>query len=155
MIAAMRTHRLLPVLLSLSLLLSAAGPLLQIDCSRSDHNSHTPADHHSTGMHSQTSTHGQDLPCKPSGDSTPADPVPCSKHAAPCCAFQAVPAAKMATVLFESSRISSGELILSSLPDAFSELGSRASLFRPLSALRCSACLPSSDRQAIHSTFLI
>ena len=155
MIAAMRTLRLLPVVLSLSLLLSAVGPLLRTDCSRSDLNSHTPADHNSTGMHSHTSTHGEDRPCEPNGDSTPAEPVPCPQHAVACCAFKAVPAAKMATVLFESSRIPSGEQILFHLPDALSDVGSRASLFRPLSALRCSACLPSSDRQAIHSTFLI
>ena len=155
MIAAMRTHRLLPVVLCLSLLLSAVGPLLQTDCSRSDHNSHTPADHHSAGMHSHTSTHGQDLPCSPNHDSTPAEPVPCPQHTVACCAFQAVPAVKTVTVLFESSRTPSGEQILSRLPDPLSEVGSRASRFRPVSALRCSACLPSSDRQAIHSTFLI
>ena len=155
MIAAMRTHRLLPVVLSLSLLLSAVAPLLRADCSRGDHDSHPPVDHHSTGMHSHTSTHGQELPCPPNHDSTPAEPVPCPQHTVACCAFQAVPAAKMATVLFESSRSSSGEQILSRLPDTLSEVGSRASLFRPISALRCSVCLPSSDRQAIHSTFLI
>lgn len=155
MIATMRTHRLLPVVLSLSLLLSAVGPLLRASCSLGDHNSHTPADHHSSGMHSHTSTHGLDLPCAPNRDSTPAEPVPCSQHAAPCCAFQAVPIAKMTTALFESSRTSSGELILSRLPDTLSEVGSRASLFRPISVLRCSACSLSSDRQAILSTFLI
>lgn len=154
-ITAMRTLRLLPVVLSLSLLLSAVGPLLRTDCSRSDLNSHTPADHNSTGMHSHTSTHGEDRPCEPNGDSAPAEPVPCPQHAAACCAFQAVPSAKMATVLFESPRSSSGEQILSRLPDTLSEVDSRASLFRPLSARRFSACLPSSDRQAIHSTFLI
>ena len=155
MIAAMRTHRLMPVVLCLSLLLSAMGPSLQADCSRGDHNSHTPADHHSTGMHSQVSTHGQDLPCPPDHDSTPAEPVPCPQHTVACCAFKAVPAAKIATVLFGSSRSSSGEQILSRLPDTSSEAAPKASLFRPISALRCSACLPSSDRQAIHSTFLI
>ena len=153
--SAMRTHRLLPVVLSLSLLLSAMGSLLQADCSRGDHNSHMPADHHSTGMHSQASAHGQDLPCPPDHDSTPAEPVPCPQHTVACCVFQAVPATKMAIILFESSRSSSGEQILSRLPDTLSEVGSRPSLFRPISALRCSACLPSSDRQAIHSTFLI
>ena len=151
----MRSHRLLPVVLSLSLLLSAVGPLLWTNCSQGDHNSHTPADHHSAGMHSHSSTHEQDLPCPPDHDSTPAEPVPCPQHAVACCSFQAVPVAKMATVLFESSRISSGELILSHLSDTLSEVNSRASLFRPISAQRCSVCLPSSDRQAIHSTFLI
>lgn len=155
LIAAMRTHRFLPIVLGLSLLLSAVGPLLRTNCSRGDLNSHPPADHHSTGMHSHTSTHGQDLPCPPDHDSTPAEPVPCPQHTLACCAFQAVPAAKMATVLFESSRTPSGEQILSRVSDALSEVGSRVSLFRPVSARRCSACLPSSDRQAIHSTFLI
>ncbi len=155
MIAAMRTHPLFPVLLSLSLLLSAVGPLLWTNCSQGDLNSPPHANHHSAGMHSHTSTHGQDLPCPPDHNSTPAEPAPCPQHAVACCAFQAVTVAKMATVLFESSRTPSGEQILSSLPDPLSEVGSRASLFRQVSALRCSACLPSSDRQAIHSTFLI
>ena len=151
----MRNHRLLPVVLSLSLLLSAVGPLLQIDCSRSDHNSHTSTDHHSAGTHSHTSNHGQDLPCVPDSDSIPAEPVPCSQHAAPCCVFKAVPTAKMATVLFESSRISSSELILPRLPNTLSEVDYRANLFWPIFAPQRSAYPLSSDRQAILSTFLI
>ncbi len=155
MITAMRTHRLFPVVLSLSLLLSAVGPLLQIDCSRGDQHSQTPTDHHSAGTHSHTSTHGQDLPCVPEHDPTPTESVPCSQHSAPCCAFQAVPTTKLATVLFESSRISSGELILSRLPNTLSDVDSRASLFRPIFAPQCSACPLPSDRQAVLSTFLI
>ena len=154
-ISAMRTQRLLSVVCSLSLLLSAAGPLLQTNCSRDDLNSHAPVDHHSAKKHSHTSTHGKDLPCVPDSDSIPAEPVPCPQHAAPCCAFQAVPTAKTATVLFESSRISSSELILSRLPNTLSEVDYRASLFGPIFAPQRSACPLSSDRQAILSTFLI
>lgn len=155
MIAAMRTQRLMPVVFSLSLLLSAVGPLLQTNCSRGDHNSHAPVDHHSAEKHSHTSTHGQDLPCVPDSDSIPTKPVPCPQHAAPCCVFQAVPTTKLATVLFESSRISSGELMLSRLPNTLSDVDSRANLFRPIFAPQCSACPLPSDRQAILSTFLI
>lgn len=155
MIATMRTQRLLSVVCSLSLLLSAAGPLLQTNCSRGDHNSHAPVDHHSAEKHSHTSTHGQDLPCVPDRDSMPTEPVPCPQHAAPCCVFKAVPTAKMATVLSESSRISSSELILSRLPNTLSKVDYRARLLRPVLAPQRSACPLSSDRQAVLSTFLI
>ena len=155
MIVAMRTYRLLPVALSLSLLLSATGSLLQADCSRGDQNSHTPMGHHSAGMHSHISTHEQNLPCVPERDSTPKEPVPCSPHAASCCVFQAVPTAKMAIMLFESSRISLSELTLSHLRNTLSEVDFRTNLFRPIIAPQRSVCPPSSDRQAIFSTFLI
>ncbi len=154
-IAAMRIHRLFSIVLSLSLLLSAAGPLLQTDCSPGDRSSHAPVDHHSAGMHSHTSSHGQDLPCAPDHDTAPAGPVPCSQHAAPCCAFQAVPADEMVTVFFESSRISSDDLILPRLPNIPFEVDPRASLFRSISSPRCSACPFPSNRQAFLGTFLI
>ena len=154
-IAVMRIHRLFSMVLSLSLLLSAVGPLLQTDCPLGDRSSHAPVDHHSAGMHSHTSSHKQDLPCAPDRDTTPAGPVPCAQHAAPCCAFQAVPAAKMVTVLFESSRISLDEIILPRLPNILFEMDPRASLFRPISSPRCSACPFLSDRQAFLGTFLI
>ncbi len=156
MIAAMRIHRLFSIVLSLSLLLSAVGPLLQTDCPLlGDRSSHASKEHHSAGMHPHTSTSESGLPCAPNHDATPTEPAPCSQHVAPCCAFQAVPPTEIEAVLLESSRIASDELILPRLPNTLFQVDSRTSLLRPISSPRCSACPLLPDRQAFLGTFLI
>lgn len=156
MISAMRIHRLFSIVLSLSMLLSAAGPLLQTDCPLlSDRNSHAPADHHSMGMPPHTSTNESSLPCTPNRDATPAEPAPCAQHAAPCCAFKAVPPTEIEVVLLESSRTASDKLILPRLPNTLFQVDSRTSLLGPISSPRCSACPLPPDRQAFLGTFLI
>ena len=156
MIAAMRIHRLFPIVLSLSLLLSAVGPLLQTDCPLlGDRSSHASAEHHSADMHPHTSTSESGLPCTPNRDTTPAEPAPCSQHTAPCCAFQAVPPTEIEAVLLESSRIASDKLILPRLSNTLFQADLRANLLRPISSPRCSACPLPSDRQAFLGTFLI
>ena len=156
MITVMRIHQLFSVVLSLSMLLSAAEPLLQIDCLLlDDRSSHTSEEHHSAGMYPPTSASESGLPCAPSHDATPTEPAPCSQHAAPCCTFQAVTPTETEAVLLESSRIASDELILPQLPNTLFQIDARASLFGAISSPRYSACPLPSDRQAFLGIFLI
>lgn len=155
MFAALRTHRLLHTLLSLSLLLSAAGPLVRTACSMGDSDPHEHSDNHFGAVHSHTSTDEHAPPCPHDRDAMSAESMPCSKHTAPCCALQAVPAVEMAAVLFEDSRIASGKLILARLPDIELKGGIKAPTPRRISPIYCTACPLAVDRQAFLATFLI
>ncbi len=150
MTATMRTHRLLCAVLSVSLLFSTSGFLLGADCSSGDDRADLPADHHSPA-----STHRQHLPCPSERDSTPVEPMPCSQHAIPCCTIQAVPPVEMSTTLFESNRISSGDLIPLRPLDPFHEIDAWAKWYRASSSPLDPVCCLFSDRQAFLGTFLI
>jgi hypothetical protein len=155
MIVAMQIRQLFSVVLSLSLLFSAVVPLLQATCSSGSLDMHVAANQHFAGVHSHTSVSEHGVPCASDRDTTPAEPVPCSKHAAPCCAFQAVPTDKTVTVLIEDSRTELDKLTLSCLPNTLVEVDAGAGLFRPIPPTQCSAYSYSVDKQAFLSTFLI
>lgn len=153
----MRIRRLFSILLSLSLLLSAIGPLLLTDCPLlSDRSPHAPAEHHSVGAHPHSLTGEYSLPCASNRDTTPSKPIPCPQQFVPCCVFHVVPATKIEAVLFESARIASDELILPHLPETLVQVDFRTSWLRSLSSPQYSGDFPgSSDRQAFLGIFLI
>ena len=155
MFAVLRTHRLLHTVLSLSLLLSAAGPLVRTACTMGDTDRLGHSDNHLEAAHPHTSTDEYAIPCPRDRDTMRTENMPCSKHAVSCCALQAVPAREMAAVLFEDSRFASGELILARLPDFKSNGGIEAHTPWRISPVQCPTCLQAANRQALLGTFLI
>lgn len=97
MLSALRKHTLLPLLLSMGLLLSAAGPLLQPICAMSQMDGH--GSHHSTSepIHSSDQT----PPCiHENGGMTHATNLPCpSSDTLQCCTLEATPAVEEALFL--------------------------------------------------------
>ena len=156
MTAVMRIHELFSVVLSLSLLLSAVSPLLQMGCPPfGDQHSRAPVEDHSTDMYSHIPTSEYGLPCTPNPDPTPRESAPCSQHVMSCCALQAVPTTKVEAILLESSRTALDELTLPRLPHTLFHVNSGGTLFRLMSSSQYPACSLPPDRQAFLCTFLI
>ncbi len=148
----LQIRRIFSVVLGLSLLLSAIGPLLQMTCSLENPGSHEPSEHHLAGVHSHSLMGEHHFPCSPEQDPVP---VPCSQDAVPCCAFQTVPDPKIVPALVKTSRLSPSESALPYFRPPLYEEKSRISLFLAISPPEYSACPTAPDRQAFLSTFLI
>jgi len=145
-------HRVLYVLVSLSLLISATGPLFQPPCSLEDPHSHHSEDDDFSGAHSDSR---DDNPCPSDHDTSSPQSDQCLHYVSQCCPIHAIHSNKMVTDVGQSSSVTMDKIPLLHSLNFFSLKTSSPTLDNSCTSSQYPLHSNLTDRQIILCIFLI